>query len=355
MAEGIPQNTPIEEQGTNEEDLRLTIGEYTLPSVGDEQPTAIVLDDTARLYELKGMHVNLLPTFHGLSFEDCLQFMNEYSAVLETFPIVVLDRLFYNKFFPTAKARELKIKISTFSEKDREPCNEASERFHLLLAQVPPHTYPEELKVTSFYQGLSTITQMMVDNVCGGTIADKRAQEAYEIMEKLAQTSQQRSSSIRRGEKLEIDRNTGIAIEMSRMSKEMQLVKDLMKNMFKPTAQVNQVTYDTLNGVEVQLEHEEAKMLWGFQRQDKGKSQSHNEHVKVMEAILGKNEELALGAETYDTNIVVGDVIQEKIVKSKETTLVKLEDPGDFIIPVTIGEKFDRGTRIQEGKKGADG
>ncbi|KAK3189268.1 hypothetical protein Dsin_028829 [Dipteronia sinensis] len=28
--------------------------------------------------------------------------------------------------------------------------------------------------------------------------------------------------------------------------------------------------------------------------QNKGKSQSHNEHIKVMEVLLGKNEELAL-------------------------------------------------------------
>ena len=44
------------------EELRLTMGEYTLPLVGNV-PTAIVLDDMARQYELKSMHIGLLPTF----------------------------------------------------------------------------------------------------------------------------------------------------------------------------------------------------------------------------------------------------------------------------------------------------
>ncbi|KAK3218681.1 hypothetical protein Dsin_012651 [Dipteronia sinensis] len=59
---------------------------------------------------------------------------------------------------------------------------------------MPPHTYHPELKVNSFYSGLSPITQMMVDNACGGTIVNKRVVEAYDILEKIAQNSQQRTS-----------------------------------------------------------------------------------------------------------------------------------------------------------------
>ncbi|KAK3184478.1 hypothetical protein Dsin_031764 [Dipteronia sinensis] len=199
MTEGAPPALPPEEQETNlEEELGLTIGEYTLPSIGNKQPTTIILDDVARQYELKGMHINLLPSFFGLPTEDCLLLMKEYNAVLETFPIVsrnaVLSRdqlhlrcfqdclkeraeqwymalrsgslttwaqvykMFYNKFFLAAKARDLKTKIATFSEEDGEPFHEAWESFHILLAQVPPHTYPDELNVTSFYGGLSAIT-----------------------------------------------------------------------------------------------------------------------------------------------------------------------------------------------------
>ena len=56
------------------EELGLTMGEYTLPFVGNV-PTAIVLDGVAGQYELKSMHIGLLPTFSGRPTEDCLQFM----------------------------------------------------------------------------------------------------------------------------------------------------------------------------------------------------------------------------------------------------------------------------------------
>ncbi|KAK3204523.1 hypothetical protein Dsin_018569 [Dipteronia sinensis] len=98
-----------------------------------------------------------------------------------------------------SKAKDLWLKIASFVEEDGEPFHEAWERFNLLLAQMPPHTYHPELKVNSFYSGLSPITQMVVDNACGGTIADKRAVEAYDILGKIAQNSQQRTSHVRRG------------------------------------------------------------------------------------------------------------------------------------------------------------
>ena len=58
---------------------RMTMGEYSLPAIGN-QPSTIVLDPVARGYELRTMHVNLLPSFYGKLNEDCLQFMKEFSA-----------------------------------------------------------------------------------------------------------------------------------------------------------------------------------------------------------------------------------------------------------------------------------
>ena len=127
------------------EQLGLTMGEYTLPFVGNA-PTAIVLDDISRQYELKTMHISLLPTFSGRPSEDCLQFMKQYGATLETFPVMarqaVLSReqlhlrcfqyclkdaamtwymnlrpgslvtwsqvckVFFNKYFPSQKAKD---------------------------------------------------------------------------------------------------------------------------------------------------------------------------------------------------------------------------------------------------------
>ena len=85
------EEAPFREKMTEETPTthgqRMTMGEYSLPAI-ENQPSPIVLDPVARGYELRTMHVNLLPEFHGKLNEDCLQFMKEYSAIIETFPIM---------------------------------------------------------------------------------------------------------------------------------------------------------------------------------------------------------------------------------------------------------------------------
>ncbi|KAK2659042.1 hypothetical protein Ddye_005575 [Dipteronia dyeriana] len=111
---------------------------------------------------------------------------------------------------------------------------------------------------------------------------------------------------------------------MSRMMKEMQSVKDLVKTLNKYDAQVNLVMRDSMMG-EGQCEQEEAQRILGIDaslrrietqltqiaesilKQEKGKSVSVNEHAKVMEVAHG------------------GEIIPSK-----------LKDPGSFIIPVRI-------------------
>ncbi|KAK3229227.1 hypothetical protein Dsin_001108 [Dipteronia sinensis] len=216
------------------------MGEYTLPFVGNA-PTAIVLDDVTRQYELKTMNISLLPSFSGRVTEDCLQFMKQYGATLETFPVMARQavltreqlhlRCFQYCLKDAAMTWYMNLRprsLVTWSQEDDEPFHEAWERFNLLLAQMPPHTYHLELKMNSFYSGLSPITQMLVDNVCGGTIADKRAVEAYNILEKIAQNSQQRTSHVRMGGRIDVVQDTQVQIQMSRMNKELQSIKELI-------------------------------------------------------------------------------------------------------------------------------
>ncbi|KAK0573372.1 hypothetical protein LWI29_007170 [Acer saccharum] len=79
----------FEQEGSvhGDEQLGLTMSEYTLPFVGNVL-TTIILNDVARQYELKNMHIGLLPSFSGRHTEDCLQFMKQYGATLETFSVM---------------------------------------------------------------------------------------------------------------------------------------------------------------------------------------------------------------------------------------------------------------------------
>ena len=50
-------------------------------------PSCIRLGDAARNYELKAIHFNMLPSFHGLPSEDALTFLREFYTTIQTFPL----------------------------------------------------------------------------------------------------------------------------------------------------------------------------------------------------------------------------------------------------------------------------
>ncbi|KAK3189266.1 hypothetical protein Dsin_028827 [Dipteronia sinensis] len=97
------------------------------------------------------------------------------------------------------------------------------------------------------------------------------------------------------------------------------------------------------------LETQVTQIAEALHKQDKWKSQSNNEHIKLIEVLLEKSTKLALGEETQDTKIVVEDFVIEKTYELEETSLVKPEDLGDFIIPVTIGESEKMGAVLDMG------
>ena len=62
-----------------------TMKDYALPTIRT-QPSAILLDQASRNYELKSFHFNMLPSYYGRQDEDALQFMKDYCFMLEIFP-----------------------------------------------------------------------------------------------------------------------------------------------------------------------------------------------------------------------------------------------------------------------------
>nr|GMD03937.1 TMV resistance protein N-like [Ipomoea batatas] len=179
--------------------------DFGKPQVGGS-PSCIVLTDAARNYELKTVHYNQLPSFHGTANEDALTFIRDFYGIVQHFPLNDLteDALrmrcfpytlkdaaktwfmtltpgslrtwlevynkFIGKFYSHAKTAELRRKITTFSQAEGEPFHEAWERFNMLLIQCPHHGYTLELQNQTFYDGLTQTSQSMVDNAAGGAI-----------------------------------------------------------------------------------------------------------------------------------------------------------------------------------------
>ncbi|KAI9153785.1 hypothetical protein LWI28_016479 [Acer negundo] len=88
--------------------------------------------------------------FYLRCFQYCLKdaamtwYMNLRPRSLVTWSQVC--KVFFNKYFLSQKVKDLRLKIASFVKEDGEPFHEAWERFNLLLAQIPPHTYHPELK-----------------------------------------------------------------------------------------------------------------------------------------------------------------------------------------------------------------
>lgn len=53
--------------------------------------SCIRLGPAARSYELKGIHFNMLPAFHGLPSEDPLSFIRDLYGIVEQFPLQGLN------------------------------------------------------------------------------------------------------------------------------------------------------------------------------------------------------------------------------------------------------------------------
>nr|GMD17519.1 uncharacterized protein LOC109169442 [Ipomoea batatas] len=202
--------------------------DFGRPQVGGS-PSCIVLTDAARNYELKTVHYNQLPSFHGSANEDALTFIRDFYGIVQHFPLNDLteDALrmrcfpytlkdaaktwfmtltpgslrtwpevynkFIGKFYSHAKTAELRRKIATFSQGEGEPFHEAWERFNMLLIQCPHHGYPLELQNQTFYDGLTQTSQSMVDNAAGGAMGEKTAEETLALYEMLGANSQQKS------------------------------------------------------------------------------------------------------------------------------------------------------------------
>ncbi|KAL5569770.1 hypothetical protein UlMin_026345 [Ulmus minor] len=94
-----------------------------------------------------------------------------------------LANVFLTKYFPPAKSAKMRNDISNFLQQDQESLYEAWERFKDLLRKCPHHGLPLWMQVQTFYNGLLSNTQTMVDAASGGAFFNKSPKEGYELIE----------------------------------------------------------------------------------------------------------------------------------------------------------------------------
>ncbi|XP_027083781.1 uncharacterized protein [Coffea arabica] len=190
-----------------------TLRELAAPEL-THQPLCITFPTLAEntAFELKSGLIHLLPSFHGLSGEEPHKHVKEFEIRLRAFPFSLKDaakdwlyylpagsiitwaqlkKKFLEKFFPASRAASLRKEICGIKQYPGESLYEYWERFNKLCTRCPQHQISEQLLIQYFYEGLQSTDRSIIDAASGGVLANKTPREAWELIEAMAENSQQ--------------------------------------------------------------------------------------------------------------------------------------------------------------------
>ncbi|KAL4282225.1 hypothetical protein GQ457_03G008650 [Hibiscus cannabinus] len=206
------------------------IRDHLLPDLENLNPGIVTPEIQATQFELKPVMFNMLNSigqFGGLTHEDARQHLRSFIEVcdsfrqqgvhedvlrLKLFPYSLRDkarawfnsipsgsveswddlcRNFIIRYSSTVLTDKLRNDITSFRQTDDESMYEAWDRYKELFRKCPMHGFNEWTKVIMFYNGVNAPTRMMLDASANGTLLDKSAEEATEILDRLANNDYQ--------------------------------------------------------------------------------------------------------------------------------------------------------------------
>ena len=95
------------------------------------------------------------------------------------------------KYFPPTKNVKLRNEITYFHQLEDESLCDAWERFKELLRKCPHHGISYCIQLETFYNGLNSSARLMVDASANGALLSKSYNEAYEILDMIANNNYQ--------------------------------------------------------------------------------------------------------------------------------------------------------------------
>ncbi|KAL4284052.1 hypothetical protein GQ457_16G019290 [Hibiscus cannabinus] len=128
---------------------------------------------------------------------------------------------------------QLRNDIASFRQGDDESMYECWDRYKGLLRKCTNHGFLDWTQVVMFYNGVNAPTRMMLDASANGTLLDKSPEEAFEILDRIANNDYQfptsrLGSGRRTSGKLELDANDLVSAQLS-------AITNLLKNLQKPS------------------------------------------------------------------------------------------------------------------------
>nr|XP_027085074.1 uncharacterized protein LOC113707112 [Coffea arabica] len=102
-----------------------------------------------------------------------------------------LKKKFLDKYFPASRAASLRKEICGIKQHPGESLYEYWERFKKLCTKCPQHQISEQLLIQYFYEGLLFRDRSIIDAASGGALVNKTPRGAWELIEGMAENSQQ--------------------------------------------------------------------------------------------------------------------------------------------------------------------
>ncbi|XP_027183921.1 uncharacterized protein LOC113782214 [Coffea eugenioides] len=205
-----------------------TLRELAAPDL-NQQPLCITFlslsDNTS--FELKSGIIHFLPSFHGLPGEEPYKHLQEFDVVcnsmkppgiteeqikMKTFSFSLKDsakdwlyylppgsittwdqlkKKFLDKYFPASRAASLRKEICGIKQHPGESLYDYWVQFKKLCIKCPQHQISEQLLIQYFYEGLRFRDWSIIDAANGGALVNKTPRAAQELIEGMAENSQQ--------------------------------------------------------------------------------------------------------------------------------------------------------------------
>ncbi|KAL4272833.1 hypothetical protein GQ457_13G015790 [Hibiscus cannabinus] len=285
------------------------IRDYLAPILDDLNPAILAPKIQAAHFELKPLMFDMLNSigkFGGAPHEDARQHIHAFLEVcdcfrqqgvhedvlkLKLFPYSLHDRArewwigllvgsigswanlckrFLIQHNPPKMHTQLRNDIASFRQADDESMFECWDRYKELLRNCTNHGFHDWTQVMIFYNGVNAPTRMMLDASANGTLLDKSPEEAFDILDRIANNDYQfyasRLGSGRRTHgRLDLDANDSIAAQLL-------AITNMLKNLQCPS-QVKEVPvassccalfYGIHHVNECPENHDSANYMWNF-------------------------------------------------------------------------------------------
>ncbi|XP_016185861.1 uncharacterized protein LOC107627542 [Arachis ipaensis] len=141
--------------------------------------------------------------------------------------------------FPFAKLTKLRVDVQTFRQKDGESLYEAWERFKLMIRKCPPDMFLEWTRLQIFYDGLSEMAKMSLDNSAGGSLHMKTMPEEANELRNPMNTGTTQKKGV-----LEVDTLDAILAQNKIMSQQISMISQQLTGMQVSGVNTQETSYD---------------------------------------------------------------------------------------------------------------